>query len=224
MRQASLSYLVLIVPLLVSSSLLAADSKAAIICANGVAWINGASVPRSSSTIFSGDLLLTRSDSVANINQPGSILTVWPDSLVRFEYSSLNLEHGRVTIATSSGVAVVAGDVKIAPVSDAWTEFNVVDVDGTVRVLARKGEITVADRTRTVTLLQGQEISRDQSSDANNAPEERKRKSRSAGAPPSATGGIMSSPYAIATGAAVISGVSTWVLIHSDDPVSPAVP
>ena len=36
---------------------------------NGAAWVNGAHVPRTSSAIFSGDLLQTRSDSVANINQ-----------------------------------------------------------------------------------------------------------------------------------------------------------
>ena len=50
-------------------SLFAADSNAAMLYTNGAAWVNGAHVPRSSSAIFSGDLLQTRSDSVANINQ-----------------------------------------------------------------------------------------------------------------------------------------------------------
>src|SRR5579864_4600498 len=78
----------------------AADSKAAMLYTNGAAWVNGAHVPRPSSAIFSGDLLQTRSDSLANINEPGSILTVLPDSLVKFEIASLTIEHGGVTVAT----------------------------------------------------------------------------------------------------------------------------
>ena len=69
-------------------SLLAADSNAAMLYTNGAAWINGAHVPRSSSAIFSGDLLQTRSDSIANINQSGSTITVLSDSLVKFEGAS----------------------------------------------------------------------------------------------------------------------------------------
>ena len=50
------------------AAMFAADSNAAMLYTNGAAWVNGAHVPRSSSAIFSGDLLQTRFDSVANIN------------------------------------------------------------------------------------------------------------------------------------------------------------
>src|SRR6266581_9449175 len=89
-------------------SLFAADSSAAMLYTNGAAWVNGAHVPRSSSAIFSGDLLQTRSDSVANINQAGSSITVLSDSLVQFEGASLRIEHGGVTVATSKEVATMA--------------------------------------------------------------------------------------------------------------------
>jgi len=62
-------------------SLFAADSNAAMLYINGAAWVNGAHVPRPSSAIFSGDLLQTRRDSVANINEPGSSITILSDSL-----------------------------------------------------------------------------------------------------------------------------------------------
>src|ERR1700752_1078023 len=78
-------------------SLFAADSSAAMLYTHGAAWVNGAHVPRPSSAIFSGDLLQTRSDSVANINEPGSSITVLSDSLVQFDASSLRIEHGGVT-------------------------------------------------------------------------------------------------------------------------------
>ena len=144
-------------------SLFAADSNAAMLYTNGPAWVNGSHVPRPSSAIFSGDLLQTRSDSVANINQPGSTVQVLSDSLVQFQGSFVNIDHGAVRVATSKGMATTAGDVKVAPVSNDWTEFNVTDVDGGLR-LAR-ADVTVTDGKGTVTLAQGQETTRDESPD-----------------------------------------------------------
>ena len=48
------------------ASLLGADSGAAMLYANGTAWINGTSVPRSSA-LFPGDLVQTRPDAVVHI-------------------------------------------------------------------------------------------------------------------------------------------------------------
>jgi hypothetical protein len=157
-------------------SLFAADSNAAMLYTSGPAWVNGAPVPRPPSAIFSGDLLQTRSDSVANINQPGSTVRVLADSLVQFEGNSVKIDHGGVTVSTSKGMATTAGDVKVEPASSAWTEFNVTDVDGTVRIAARKGDVTVSDGKGTVTLAQGQETTRDESSD--NSTDNGKRKNR----------------------------------------------
>ena len=86
-------------------SLFAADSNAAMLYTNGAAWVNGAHVPRSSSAIFHGDLLQTRSDSVANINEAGSSITVQADSLVQFQGSSVDIQHGGVTVATSKEIS-----------------------------------------------------------------------------------------------------------------------
>ena len=204
-------------------SLFAADSNAAMLYTNGPAWINGAHVPRPSSAIFSGDLLQTRSDSVANINQPGSTVRVLSDSLVQFEGTSVKIDHGGVTVSTSRGMRTTAGDVQVTPVSGAWTEFNVTDVDGTVRIAARKGDVTVNDGKETVTLAQGQETTRDESSD-NSDKDRKKNRKRAAGAVPGASGGSLNSPLAIGIAGAAVIGVTTWVLIKSDDPASPAKP
>src|SRR5258708_9600196 len=101
--------------ILFPGSLFAADSNVAMLYTNGAAWVNGAHVPRSSSAIFSGDLLQTRSDTVANINQPGSSITVLADSLVQFEGVSVDIQHGGVTVSTSKGIAATAADVILAP-------------------------------------------------------------------------------------------------------------
>src|SRR5271169_6872913 len=109
--------LVLIVPAL----LFGADSGAAMLYASGATWLNGAHVPNSTA-IFAGDMVQTRSDSAANIHSPGSSITVLGDSLVQFEGTSLKVEHGGVSVSTSRGIGTTAGDVHIAPVSNAWTE------------------------------------------------------------------------------------------------------
>ena len=82
--------------LILPASLFAADSDAAMLYANGAAWVNGSHVPNSSA-IFSGDLVQTRSDSAASIHAPGSSITVLADSLVQFEGVSLKVEHGGVS-------------------------------------------------------------------------------------------------------------------------------
>ena len=210
---------VLVVLLPVAS--FATDSNPAMLYTNGAAWINGAHVPRPSLAIFSGDLLQTRSDSVAHINQSGSSVTVIADSLVKFEGSSVRIDHGGVDVSTSKQMATTAGDVKVSPASNVWTEFNVTDFDGTVRIAARKGDLLVSDGQNTVTLPQGQETTRDETAPDSSG---KKKKKRAAGAPPAAGGGILNSPWAIGAGAAAIGGVAVWVLTRNDEPASPAKP
>ena len=206
-------------------SLFAADSDAAMLYTHGAAWINGGHVP-TSSAIFTGDLLQTRSDSGANINAAGSSITVLGDSLVQFEGSSLKVRHGGVEVATSKGVTTVAGDVRVAPASKTWTEFNVTDLDGTVRIAARKGDLTVTDDSGTVTLAQGQETTRDEQPPQSGSDDKsgKKNKQNGQGAPSAAKGGALSSTLAVGIGAAAIGGVAIWVLTKSTSPVSPSSP
>jgi len=216
-RKMASCVLLLVLPV----STFAADSGAAMLYTDGAAWLNGGRVPRSSA-IFSGDLVQTRAGSVANINAPGSAILVLSDSLVEFEGTSLKVEHGGVSVSTSKGVATTAGDVKIAPASSAWTEFNVTDVDGTVRIAARKGDLSISDGNGTTTLEQGQETTRDETSGQSS--DKKKDKKHGTGAAPGAVGGVLDSPLAIGIGAAAVAGVTTWVLIKNNSPVSPSSP
>jgi hypothetical protein len=201
-------------------SMFAADSGAAMLYSNGAAWLNGSNVARSSA-VFSGDLIQTRSDFVANVNAPGSSVTVLSDSLVQFEGSGWKIEHGGLAVSTSKRIAATAGGVKVAPASDSWTEFDVTDVDGTVRIAARKGDLAITDGHGTVTLMQGQETTRDESADQT---DKNKKRKRDAGAVPASVGGMLNSPVAIGIGFAAIAGVTAWVLLQSDKPASPSAP
>jgi hypothetical protein len=209
------------------AAMYAADSNAAMLYTNGPAWVNGAHVPRASSAIFSGDLLQTRFDSVANIDQPGSNITVQSDSLVQFEGASVKIEHGGVMVSTSKEVATTAGDVKVTPASYSWTEFKVVDVDGLVRIAATKGDLTIFDGKETTTLAQGQETTRQETSsdtDQDNTSKKKNRKRGAGAAAPAAGGGILNSPIAVGVGGAIVLGVATWVLVKTDNPASPSIP
>lgn len=220
-RKLASCVLVLLFPV----SMFAVDSNAAMLYTNGTAWVNGAHVPRTSSAIFSGDLLQTRSDTVANINAPGSSIAVYSDSLVQFEGASLKIEHGGVMVSTSKGVTTTAGGVTVSPASSKWTEFNVTDVDGLVRIAARKGDVTVTDGKDTIVLAQGQETTRNETpDDPNQDKNKKKNKNRAPGAAPAAGGGVLNSPIAVGIGGAAIGGITAWVLIESSNPASPAVP
>ena len=198
--------------------MLAGETASAILYTNGAAWLNGSEVPKSAA-VFSGDMLQTRRDSTASIQSNGSSVMVLADSLVKFEGPAVELEHGAVRVMTSRGLAARAGDVTVKPASNAWTEFQVTDVDGRVQIAANKGDLTVQDDKGTTTVTQGQETTRD---DTNNT--EKKKKRRRSGAATAAGGGILSSSPVIYGATAAAAGGLAWVLLQSEQPISPVIP
>ena len=200
-------------------ALFAADQPGAMVYSHGTALLNGNSIARSSA-LFSGDLVQTSADSVANINATGSSVLVLNESLVQYEGATLKLEHGGVTISTSKLLATRAGDVVVSPVSNVWTEFEVRDVDGKVQIAARKGNLTISDNTGTTMLAEGQQTTRDDSQSSN-------RKAKKDVAPAAATSPlskVFDSPWVIGIGGGLAIGGAIWVLAHDDDPLSPKVP
>jgi hypothetical protein len=219
-QNALRSALSIVLAMLVPAQLLAADSASAMLHSNGTAWINGSTVPKSAA-VFAGDLVQTRPDSTANLSASGSSVMVLADSLVKFEGTAVEIEHGAVRVSTSQGLSTRAGEVTVKPAGNSWTEFQVTDVDGQVQIVASQGDLTVQDQQGTTTVQQGQQTTRDDTSN----PEKKKRKRRKgAGAATAAGGGIMSSSYALYTGIAIVGGITTWVLVQGDDPLSPACP
>ena len=197
------------------AALFAADQASAMVYSHGPALLNGNSIPRMSA-LFSGDLVQTNKESVANINATGSTVLVLNDSLVQYEGNSVSLEHGGVTVSTSKSLATQVGAVIVSPAAGVLTEFEVRDVDGTVKIVARKGDLTIKDDAGTTTLAQGQETTREESRRDKNS------KKRGGGSIPGAAGGALNSPVAIGIGTGIIVGVTAWAVIQSDDPVSRA--
>lgn len=219
-QSALRSALAIVLAMLVPAQLLAVDSASAMLYSNGTAWINGGTVPKSAA-VFTGDLVQTRPDSSASLSASGSSVMVLADSLVKYQGTAVEIEHGAVRVGTAQGLATRAGEVTVKPAGNSWTEFQVTDVDGQVQIIASKGDLTVQDPQGTTTVQQGQQTTRD---DTSNPEKKKKRKRRGAGAETAAHGGILSTNAAIYTGIAIVGGITTWVLIQGDDPLSPACP
>ena len=218
-RSAVRSVVCCLLAVLVPAQLLAGESASAMLYTNG-AWLNGSEVPKSAA-VFSGDLLQTRADSTANIQAVGSSVMVLADSLVKFQGPAVEIEHGAVRVTTSRGLAAQAGDVTVKPVSNAWTEFQVTDVDGRVQIAANKGDLTVQDDQGTTTVSQGQQTTRDDTSETGKI---KKKRRHGTGAATAAGGGILSSTGAVYGGIAVAGGVGIWLILRDEPPLSPSCP
>ena len=214
----SLSILTLCTAILIGATgfLFAADTNGAMVYARGTAWVNGVTIPKSSA-IFPGDLVQTKSDSIANINSQGTSVIVQADSLIKLQANAIELEHGAVNIGTSKNLVTHIGDLSVSPKDGNWTEFQVADLDGNVRIIAKKGDLTLQDDAGSTTLSAGQETTREETHN-------KKSKRRGGGAVTAAHGSVLDSPAVIYGGTAIVGGVTAWVLLQGDDPASPSAP
>jgi hypothetical protein len=211
---------------LIPGSLPGADTGAAMLYGKGVVLLNGANLPNSSA-IYPDDVIETKADSVANINVTGSTVMVGPESIVKFENNVIELEHGSVAVSTSDGLRVHVRCVTVVPVLNVLTQFDVTNTNGTVHAFARKSDVNVdagrklknASKTdaasQSATLREGHDTTRDENNCA---------AALDRGAYSPTVGGLLSSPYALYTGGAIVGGVLIWVLLQGENPASPSQP
>jgi len=154
-------------------TLLAADTGSAILHSEGGVWVNGAEVVNSTA-VFPGDVLETKPGFVANLDAEGSSVLIQPESVVKFEVSYLSLEHGSVSVGTSTLMSVQVNCIKVEPVSNERTLYDVTDVSGTVQVAARKNDVNIrqssvlrkasseSGSSQSATVHEGQQATRDE--------------------------------------------------------------
>jgi hypothetical protein len=195
---------------------MASDQAAAVVNCKGTVWLNGNPLP-DGSAILSGDMIQTTKDSVATITASGANVIVQPESVVKFASSTLSLEQGSISVASSTALVTSAGIATITPASSVWTEYEVTDLNGMVEVLARKGNLSVNCGKETVSLSDGMQIVGDATGKC-------KTKKRN-GAYPPGEGDILNSPYLKYIGAAAGAGTLIWLLWpHPKSPVSASRP
>jgi hypothetical protein len=195
----------------------------------GVVLRNGQVIP-DASALFPGDLLETNSRSGARVQELGTNVIILPTSLVEFHVPTLSLEHGSLSVATSHGVSVSVGCMTVVPISTAWTQYEIIDVNGSIKIAARKNDVrldilahgkTLKDvsTAQDGTLREGEETTRQESDGC----KEVKTKKES-GAVPSASGGILSSEYAKWIAIGGVGGLGVFLAVQQDDPASPFKP
>lgn len=193
----------------------AADAGAGILHASGATWINGSAVPKSSA-VFAGDLVQTKTGALASINSTGSNVMLFADSLLKYGAKNVELQHGSVAVVTSNSMSTQVGEITVTPATKDRTEFRVTEEDGTVQIVAQRGDVNVSDGSQTATVPQGQQTTR-----STQSAENKKRRRRGGAAVPAAGGSILNSSTAVYVGAGAVAGVAAWVLLQDSPPISP---
>jgi hypothetical protein len=162
-------------------SLTAADTGSAVLHSEGGVWVNGIEIS-GSTVVFAGDLLETKPGFVANLDAEGSSVVVQPESVVKFQGTFLSLEHGSVSVGTSTSMSVHVSCIKIEPVSSERTQYDVADISGAVQVAARKNDVNltqggVLQKTQaqagsppSSVVHEGQQVTRDETTACGAAP------------------------------------------------------
>jgi len=218
---------------LIPAWLNAADSGAAMLYAKGTVTVDGNQI-KDSSAVFPGNIIETKPDSVANLNVTGSTVMLQPETVVKFQGSDIYLDHGSLSVASSSQLRVHVKCITANPLSTTWTQFDVADVQGTVQIVAHKGDVginytpefslakattpasAVASAKPAVTLSEGQQFNR---YEREGCPMPDKAKSVAA-----ASNGIQHSPAVQIIAGAAGGGVLIWVLTRGGNPISPTNP
>ncbi|MGA2101983.1 MAG: hypothetical protein ABSG34_12810 [Candidatus Sulfotelmatobacter sp.] len=134
--------LVLLIPLALLGQEVNTQPEGAILHAQGGVWVNGAEA-RDSSAIFPGDLIETKAGFSANLTLDGTTILVGQESLVKFQNEYVELDHGTVSIGTSKSFRVHVNCLRVVPVRNEWTQYEVTDVNRTVQVSAHKEDVNV---------------------------------------------------------------------------------
>ena len=161
---------------------------------------------------------------MATIELPGSKAIIRPDTIVSYEGDELLLEHGTVSVDTSTLLRVRVGCITVTPVRGGPTSYDVTDVDGKVKISALKDDVYVDARSRDT-----KDVSKPSKSERAvvRETEQKTREDKCAAAPldhADAKGAFLDSPYAIAAGAIMVGGVTWWVLCQNSQPASPQTP
>jgi hypothetical protein len=88
-------------------------------------------------------VLETKPGFVAELDAEGSAVLIRPESIVKFQGTYLGLEHGSVSVGTSTAMGVHVNCIKVEPISNDRTQYDVEDTTGTVHVSALKRDVNI---------------------------------------------------------------------------------
>ncbi len=206
---------------IVPASMSAQGTDRALLYSDGGTWLNGKPAP-ASSAIFPNDYIQTQAAHSAKIDVEGSTAMMLPDTVVQFEGDELVLDHGSLQLSTARQMKVRVNCVTVIPVTADWTQYDVSDIDGKVKVSAYKKDVKIhapgaARRSKqgasTDNIVhEGERSTRDEKCGAAGRPAEVDGK-----------GPLLDSIWAKGVGVGLI-GLACLIVCRTEDPVSPSKP
>jgi hypothetical protein len=194
----------------------APNAQGAMLSARGNVTVNARPMG-ATSAVFPGDSVQTQADSGATLTLEGSSIVILANSAARFEGSYVIVERGGIRVSTQRGLVAQVGCITLTPVQTGqWAEFTVWDNGTIAQMEVGKGQVTVAEGSKTSTLSAGGRTSRQDCA--------REAKERRRGAIPGATGGILDSKVAQYAGMAAVGTTLVIILTRDEEPVSPDLP
>jgi hypothetical protein len=160
----------------------------AMVYAKGSVSVNGIAMAAPTGAVLSGDAIQTQADSVATINLSGSSVTLQPQSTVHYLESSVVVNQGGVSVRTSRRESVQVGDLTATPKTDDVTLYEVWNLGGQVKIIAKQGDLNIVCEAESTTLPEGEVMTR-------NEGEHCKKAAKLKGAYPPGTGTPLSSPW-----------------------------
>jgi hypothetical protein len=206
------------------TSLIAQDFSRALLHSDGGVWLNGNPAPNSSA-IFPNDLVQTQKENTAKIDAEGSTATVQPDTIVQFDGDELILDHGGLQVNTSRGMKVRVNCLTVIPLTQEWTRYDVVDVDGRVMVAAHENDVKIHYRggairqskqggSSDVVVHQGEQVTREERCGAPAKPSDAL----------GADGPFLNSVWAKVAGIVAVGVITCYALCRTGEPMSPDKP
>jgi len=138
-------------------TLLAADTNAAMLIGSGSVELNGQQAPRTS-TIFPGDRIKTGPNSTALVKVAQTVFSLRNDSSLQYRGGNIVFERGVLSVSGANGLNVEFGDLTISAARAA--KFVLINKDGMEKLAALEGPLNITSAGRSVTLNQGQMMSR----------------------------------------------------------------
>ena len=142
--------------LVLPSSILVAESRAAMVMVSGTAAVNGSAMA-ASSTLFAGDLLETGASSALTINAKGSTILIGASSQVHYFGDFIDLQLGSAQVNTSKDMRVETENIKVGP-NKTSAKFRVDRAPHSVVISALAEEVRVDNNGDTRVLQPGTNV------------------------------------------------------------------
>ena len=183
------------------------QAPSAVLHTQGGVWVNGYEA-QDSAAIFPGDTLETKPQFSANLKLEGSDVLIQPQSVTKFQGDFLELDHGGVSVGSSTRFKVRVNCITVTPVLSDWTQYEVTDVNGTVHVAARKNDVNVEIESH---VKPSAESAGSKGGTVHEGEEHNYNESELCGAPPRSPGAAMNPKY-FEIGGAALGGVLVCVV------------